>query len=210
MKCLNYSETTDLFIQYIDQEVKAPYWQIRYGTAKERAKRCEKKDYFSDLKKAFNSFVQAHSDDGQVISWLDSLTLMRRVAIKLREYDLQYIDYITEYVIPFANSKRPDYILSFKNTVLLIEFGRNTDYNAKLSQAIQYQVLLENLFQRSIKVIPYVFIYNIEFDEKMEEKVSFIEKNNTIVLELALLIKRLYETDTTAIEELFKLDYERL
>ncbi|MBU0996630.1 MAG: hypothetical protein KKE16_01130 [Firmicutes bacterium] len=208
MKCLNHSSCISAFIEYTNSVNS--YWQIRSGSAEERASACKSAGYFVELSNTFTNFVQNKTNDGQVISWLDSLSLMRRVAIRLYEEQLKNINVITEYVIPYANNKRPDYLMCFKNTVLLIEFGHYTSYDIKLAQAMQYQVLLAKHFNKIINIVPYVFIYNVEYDHENKERESLVAKNQNHIEELVSLINKLYFQDTSAIEEVIRLDFDRI
>ena len=114
-----------------------------------------------------------------------------------------------EFMIPYSQQKRIDYLITFRKTVVILEFGyydsKANDkkymdlYHKKLLQAMQYEKLLQNLISSRIKTVPYVFLYSPEYGEKKE---CIYNHNAEKVMELADMINELFIKDTSASDEI--------
>lgn len=181
-------------------------WQIRKGTVEERYERIQGK-YEDSFQKQFKETYQEDIKDTDLVSYLDTLSLMKTLEENLK--DLIGIDVFMEYLIPYAQKKRIDYLITFRNTVVILEFCYFDHkiaskkymeiYHQKLLQVMQYEKLLQNMISTKIKTIPYVILYSPDIDEKRN---SIANHNQEKMIELAELIKDLYFRDTTATEEI--------
>jgi len=182
-------------------------WEIRKGTMEQRYARIKGK-YEEFFNKQFKEIDNIKNKD--LVGFLDSLSLMNSLNNLLK--DLDEIDVFMEFLIPYSHEKRIDYLLCFKCTILILEFGyfdfqHNSKkymefYHQKLIQVMQYEKLLQNLISSKVKTIPYVILYSPEINEARE---PIANKNSNRIIELASLIKGLYLKDTTATEELKRL-----
>lgn len=182
-------------------------WKIRKGTMAQRYEKIQGK-YEQNFQKQFKEIENLKNSD--LVGFLDSLSLMNSLNNQLE--DLDGIDIFMEFLIPYSQEKRIDYLLCFKCTILVLEFSyfdsQNNKknymqtYHQKLLQVMQYEKLLQNLISSKVKTIPYVVLYSPETNETRE---PIANNNLNKVIELASLIKALYSKDTTAAEEIKKL-----
>jgi len=129
---------------------------------------------FSD-KKAFRREVSI----SEIVSWLDSFTLLSRVINRLKDKlsDKEYndIEIHFEYIIKMSKKMRIDFIIKYHKTILLLEM-RMVDNFDKLSstwrkkkmELLIYKDLLNNYLDSDIKVITYAFISLYEYRGKTE------------------------------------------
>jgi len=182
-------------------------WQIRKGSMEQRYSKVKGK-YEEFFVSQFKDIERIKNHD--LIGFLDSLSLMKILHDQLT--DLKNIDVSMEFLIPYANDKRIDYVLSFKNTIILLEFSYFDSqksekqymekYHLKLVQVMQYEKLLQNLISSRIKTIPYVVLYSPEVDDNKE---SIKNSNKNKMIELAEFVRTLYYKDLSATEELSNL-----
>jgi hypothetical protein len=181
-------------------------WQIYKGNIHDRYARIKGK-YDEVFQKKFRLAFEDELHDYDIVGFLDSLSLMKILYESIS--DLEGIDVFMEFKIPYGQFKRIDYLITFKNTIFLLEFTLfdnqmnskkyNEIYHSKLTQVMQYEKLLQNLISAKIKTVPYVIVYSPDIDEKRK-----IIKNSNIdkMIQLGELIKFLYANDTLAIDEM--------
>ena len=132
-------------------------WYIREDKITNRKEAINKSDRFLYLKKKAEK-ANLSFDDTEVVTWLDSLTILYYVFDKIQDKHLRKeIKIIQEYCIPHQN-KRADYLLLYDNKILIIEFsfnklGYELQYETKLQQAIGYKELLSNLLPKEIDIV---------------------------------------------------------
>jgi hypothetical protein len=195
-----------------DEIIGFKSWSLRKGSLDERSKGIK---YFGKkFKDHFKTNLNRDIQDVEVISYFDTMTLLKRLDEKI---SIKEIQVFMEFSIPYAHQKRIDYILTFKNTIIILEFSyfnendksiKNDEYmkkyHEKLVQAMQYQTLLQNMIDSKIKIIPFVILYQPEYDNEIEIKGS-IEQNNNEIEKLCEMINSIYPKDMTAAEELLNL-----
>lgn len=211
-KALLSCKLCDLFQHYMElTDSKQFDWKIYEGTSTERYGRIKGKKFETSLKSLFLKTYGWDGDANTLISYYDTLSLIQRLVDELEEKLVQDIFIFMEFRIPYAENKRTDFLIAFKNTVLMLEFGKKrsnkglTDYNEKLLQVMQYEKLIQNLISPTITTIPYVIIYDYEVNKDKSLNDANINKNNEKISRLANLIKTLYNKDTNAYDELNKL-----
>jgi hypothetical protein len=149
-----------------------------------------------------------------IIPYIDTLSLMKRLFEDYLE-DINDISVYMEVKIPYAYGKRTDFLLSFRNTIIMLEFTnysssrcydskhskqRQEILSEKLFQVMQYKILLGNVLPSDIKILPYVLMYESDRDSegKITEETEFSDSNNKNQLgTLASFIRKCYERDTT-------------
>lgn len=178
MKYLHLSTTIENFINWYNS-LKINNWQIMTEDIERRKKAISSKDYYQEL----NYIAKKQEivfDDTEIISWLDSLLIMKKILSKLNELqNFSNMKIIQELHIPFTN-KRADYVLVKDNKILIIEFSFanwniSYRYEYKLNQAIGYKECLQNVLPNHIKIGTYTYIINPEQDElNIENIINFI------------------------------------
>jgi len=205
---LSLNELSNKFDEVIGFE-----WKIRKGSQEERSKGI--RHYGIKFKNHFKTRFDRKIKDDEVVSYFDTMTLLKRLKTELSE-EYKEIEIFMEFSIPYAHQKRIDYLLAFKNTVIVVEFSYikednenienseyMTRYHDKLIQAMQYVKLIENMLDHKTRIIPMVILYMPEEDKEIEIPGNK-EKNNKEINTLADLIREQYAKDTTAAEELKK------
>lgn len=179
-------------------------WKIEKEYLKDRALHYGKISLFESLKESFLSKEISifPLKDEEVITWIDTLTLLRRVLLLLFKRGVQTdkISIIMEYPLVFGNHMRADYLLIYDHLLMVLEFGMfNQDekrseerYTKKLQESNSYRQLLANLISPKIDVVNYVMIYRPEYsrlsNKNMSDNVSY---NNSELEKLCNYISHL-------------------
>ncbi len=160
------------FTSFIEHE----NWKIEKQLLKERVEQYKEKEYFIMLQTQFNKQKLSiwELKQEEVITWIDTLLLMRRLMIELfkKGINTEEINIIMEYPLVYGNHMRSDYLLIFERLVIILEFGMfNQDekrseerYTKKLQESINYRQIIGNLVDSQVKVVNYVMIYKPEYD----------------------------------------------
>lgn len=154
-------------------------WKISSGFMNDRGKRIKGKSYYEKLCKLFDEkkLFRRKASVAEVVSWLDSLEIMRRV---LNLYKSKYltntnneISILMEYVIKHSKKMRIDYIIVFKKRILLIDFRVVDDFNKlkptwakKKNELMVYRELLENYLSRDFEIFTYAMINLFEYNNR--------------------------------------------
>jgi hypothetical protein len=156
-------------------------WEIEKQLLKERVEVYKTLEIYKDLNNRFNnnSLTIWPLKPEEIITWIDTMKLLRRIFIKLYQKGFygDKFKIIMEYPLIFGNHMRADYLLVYDRLIILLEFGMfNQDekrseerYTKKLQESINYRQLIDNLVDNSVKVINYVIIYRPEFDRYLSE-----------------------------------------
>ncbi len=188
-------------------EIDQTKWNIEKEYLKDRAIYYSKMKLFNDLKMLFNTKKISiwPLKDEEVITWIDTLCLLKRLMILLFKRGVQTdkISIVMEYPLVFGNHMRADYLLIYEQLVLVLEFGmfnqeeRRSEerYTKKLQESISYRQLLSNLVCPKIDVVNYVMIYkpefsriyNIQMNENIEYNALEIEKLSNFITHLIKL-----------------------
>lgn len=173
----NFNKMTELTI--FTNDLEKINWNIEKEYLKDRALYYSKLEIFKKLKKTFldkDISIFALKDE-EVITWIDTLTLMRKLLLILFKsgIDTDKISVIMEYPLIFGNHMRADYLLIYDHLIIVLEFGMfNQDerrseerYTKKLQESISYRQLLANLISSKVQVVNYVMIYRPEYSRKL-------------------------------------------
>ena len=177
MKCL-LQKNGEEFLNYVKHELDLTSWKIMYLSAKERLAAVQDFSYFITLKKNATD-KNLHASDIEVLSWLDTTVLMYKIISGLTNLiNLNELEILQEYEIPFTN-KRADYVLTYQNKILIIEFSFDKmkdeyKYENKLTQALGYKELISNLVPTNIEIATYTFLLYPEIDSNWNK----IKSNN--------------------------------
>jgi len=155
-------------------------WRIEKEYLRDRAEFYKKVSIFNSLKEEFvkKKISIWPLKDEEVITWLDTLELLRRVMFLVFKKGIQTekISIIMEYPIIFGNHMRTDFLLIYDRLIIVLEFGMfNQDekrgeerYTKKLQESNSYKQLLENLISSKIDVVNYVMIYRPEYSRNFQ------------------------------------------
>lgn len=161
---LNYSKLCVL----VEETLNIKNWFVRKDTITSRTEAIEQSERYKFLKKQAEKTKIIFNKE-EIVTWLDSLNILYFVFDAIEDKNLKdHIKIIQEYSIPYLN-KRPDYLLIYDNKILIIEFSFNKleyemQYEAKLSQAINYKEILSNLLPKEIDIGTYTFLVEPEED----------------------------------------------
>jgi hypothetical protein len=213
-QALIVGDNLEKLINEYSDNVRVKNWKIQRGSEQERSSGVIK--YDTKIKRLINSQLNLNIDKKAIVSYYDTISILKRLHDQLE--NVKNIEVFMEFSIPFAHQKRIDYLLAFKNTLIILEFSYFNElnengklkekseymnvYHDKLLQAMQYEKLLKNLINDKIQIFPVVILYKPEYskDDNIEIKEN-IKSNNTEIEDLAQLIKILYNKDTTASQE---------
>lgn len=173
LMCLKEFLNVSTFLQF-SKRLEDSKWKIEKQLLVDRVDIHQDNVLFSELKKRY--IAQKLSifmlKDEEVITWLDTMTLLRRCMLVLFERGVLQEDLkiIMEYPFVLGNQMRSDYILVYKQSIIIVEFGMfNQDekrkeerYTKKVQENIGHRHLLANLTQADIYT--YVVMYRPEFD----------------------------------------------
>lgn len=173
--CMYYFENVtkfNLFTEILEKNK----WQIEKQLLKERVEFYYSNSFFVELKKQFNSkkLTIWPLKDEEVITWIDTLSIMRRVTMQLfkRGVNGEKVNIFMEYPLLYGNHMRTDYLIVYDRLIVVLEFGMfNQDerrseerYTKKLQDSISHRQVLANTINISAKVVNYVLVYRPEYD----------------------------------------------
>lgn len=194
-------------------------WKIEKEYLKDRVIFYHEIELFVKLKKDFlnKKLTIWPLKDEEVITWMDTLSLISRVMMKLFKSGVQTnkISLIMEYPIVFGNHMRTDYLLIYDRLIVVLEFGMfNQDekrseerYTKKLQESISYRQILNNLLKPGVDVVNYVMIYRPEFYRTKNIYLSEnIEYNNLEIEKLTKFLTNLFQIQDTS-APLYQLEY---
>ncbi|MBN2300810.1 MAG: hypothetical protein JXC31_06470 [Acholeplasmataceae bacterium] len=175
IKCMYHFENVAKFNLFTEILEKTG-WNIEKQLLKERAHYYESNSFFNDLKQQFikNDLTIWPLKDEEVITWIDTLSIMRRVMIQLFRKGIkgEKLNVFMEYPLIYGNHMRTDYLIVYERLIIVLEFGMfNQDekrseerYTKKLQDSITHRQVLANIMDSTINVVNYVMIYRPEFD----------------------------------------------
>lgn len=176
-------------------------WKIRSGRLNDRGKEIENKPYTKFLRESFQEkgFFRMRVSIAEIISWLDTVSIMKRLFDKLEKQlssiEFNRIELSIEYMIQMSKRMRVDYLIIYKNRILLLEFRTVSQFEKirptwdyKFKELIQYKELMSYyLFDQLIRV--YAFIPLYEYNGKILNSKNIAYNNNQIDF-LAEFIKK--------------------
>lgn len=168
-------------------------WKIGNGTMNSRGESIRHKGYTNYLREKFNNkrMFRRSVSISEIVSWLDSFVIMRRFIDKLRnsikKSEFNEIEIYCEYMIKMSKKMRVDFIIKYKNIVLLIEFRMvnkftkiKATWNKKKLELLVYKELLENYTNDDIKILTFAFISLYEYDGRELDNIHLNYNNNQI------------------------------
>lgn len=168
-------------------------WKITKGIMNSRGESIRNKSYTNYLRDKFNSkkMFRRSVSISEIVSWLDSFVVMRRFFSKLKleieTTEFNDIEMYCEHVIKMSKKMRVDFILKYKDTLLLLEFRMVNDFtkikttwNKKKIELLVYKELLENYIPNDIRILTFAFISLYEYDGKVQNDVNHNYNSNQV------------------------------
>jgi len=168
-------------------------WKIGKGTMNTRGESIRNKGYTRYLRDRFNNknMFRRSVSISEIVSWLDSFVIMKRLFDKLRENiertEFDEIELYCEYVIKLSKNMRVDFVIRYKKIILIIEFRMvnnfskiKTTWNKKKLELLVYKELMENYIETDFRLLTFAFISLYEYDGKVIESLHFDYNNNQV------------------------------
>lgn len=168
-------------------------WKITKGTLNNRGESIRNKVYTNYLRERFNNkkMFRRSVSISEIVSWLDSFVIMKRFFQKLHssitDEEFDCVELYCEYMIKMSKKMRVDFILKYKNTILMIEFRMVNDFtkikktwNKKKMELLVYKELLENYIPNQTRILTFAFISLFEYDGNKVEDIHLNYNNNQI------------------------------
>lgn len=183
----NYDE----LVEFIEEELPViKNWDILDEELCIRADIIKNKPYVKKLKQLFNenNLFFKNPTNEEIVTWLDSLFIIQELFLS-GILDHEAVDWniniFMEYLIPYSNFERIDYLLCYNNDVLIIECGYANDENfkemrlRKNNELLYYKEKLNDIFRyHNLNFYTYPLIYNAyNIDETIHnlgEYINFI------------------------------------
>jgi len=158
-----------------------------------RGESIRNKGYTRYLRDRFNNknMFRRSVSISEIVSWLDSFVIMKRLFDKLRENiertEFDEIELYCEYVIKLSKNMRVDFVIRYKKIILIIEFRMvnnfskiKTTWNKKKLELLVYKELMENYIETDFRLLTFAFISLYEYDGKVIESLHFDYNNNQV------------------------------
>ena len=200
-----FRKPTD-FLKFIEKLNIYNDWKIGKGTMNQRGESIRNKGYTNYLRNKFNSkrMFRKSVSVSEIVSWLDSFVIMKRVLDKLsysiEKNEFNEIKLYCEYMIKMSKKMRVDFVIRYKNIILLVEFRMvnnytkiKTTWNKKKVELLIYKELIENYIESDIKVLTFAFISLYEYDNKVLDKAHYDFNNNQVDFLVKYLIEFVIE-----------------
>ena len=183
----NYKEFWSFY-----QGLNIAKWHISSGLLNERGKYIENRSYTQKLRQIFSEkkLFRRNVAIAEVVSWLDSYLILRRLINVLRamltEDILEKMKIHFEYRIEMSKNRRIDFIFEYENRILLAEFRLSDKFpnvsnmwQKKELELIIYKELLSNYLPSNLKVMMFAFIGMPEIDQgqMIEKNIKYNEEN---------------------------------
>ena len=201
IKALKIFNGYDEFKEYTENLYDINKWYIPSETYDERIEKIKNEKYFNEIKDLFNNseLNRAKVQHKQVVSFLDTMYIMNKIFNEVHDDKIKKeIKIITEYVIPDCSKQRVDYMLIFRNSILLIECTKVESYKKikqkdeeKREQVKKYEERIKDLIKSinnksNIEVMGTTCCYldesceeNLQINKKVINKIkTFIENAN--------------------------------
>jgi hypothetical protein len=175
-------------------------WKIEKQLLKDRQQMHQNHEVFIELKKKYleNKLSIFMLKDEEVVTWLDTSYLLRRSMQYLFERGTlqDEMKIIMEYPFVLGNQMRSDYLILFKQSIIIVEFGMfNQDekrkeerYTKKVQENIGHRHLLANL--TTAEIYTYVVMYRPEFDLDANQVLTeHLKHNNEMISKLATFLE---------------------
>lgn len=160
IKALNIHQNIYEYNKYVENLYKVSKWEIRPETYEERTKKLSKFSYWNILKDEFNEkkLTNKNLNDSQLVTYFDTMYLMYQLLNEITNEKIKNeMKIIQEYRIDTLNKPRIDYLLTYRNDIILLEFGKSTPKD--LSKSLTEK-------QRQLDGYKNALINNLENNEK--------------------------------------------
>lgn len=180
------------FSDFLEKE----HWKIEKQLLKERAEKYKEKEWFIELTQMFkrNKISIWDLKKEEVITWLDTLLIMRRIMFELYKKGIKEdgVTIFMEYPLVYGNHMRADYLIVYERLIVVLEFGMfNQDerrseerYTKKLQESINYRQILGNLVSDKLSIVNYAMIYRPEYNRNTKEMMGTNIKHNNLEITL--------------------------
>lgn len=152
-------------------------WKIQKGLLNDRGKKIQEKPYTKTLREAFfkKGFFRRQVSIAEIVSWLDTMTIfaryLRLLSSKLEAIEFAGIKIYVEYMIQMSKKMRVDYVVEYKNRLLLLEFRTVSTFDkirptwdVKFRELLIYKELM-GYYKPERDIILYAFISMYEYDD---------------------------------------------
>lgn len=206
-KLMHFKNIKD-FIEYASLLYSCDKWTIKSTSNDERAKIMEHRSYFKKLKELYNSNFEKETSDNQIISFLDTMHFMFLILKQVKEEQIiEETNIILEYEIPIPSKPRIDYLLVYRNTIIIIEFSKTNSTkelgkitNQKQQQLYGYINEMKNIVNNNIQIFSKAFIYLPE-DELCDYEYNITTNDKTISC-MCDFITNKFKQDENAINQI--------
>jgi hypothetical protein len=173
---LIYFDTPSELISFLHELDVYNGWQIQSGLLNDRGKQIYHRRYVKMLRERFDNrdFFRQKVSIAEIVSWLDTMSLMRRLVESLRAKlgrDVaEQIHIYCEYMIQMSKKMRIDYVLEYEDRLLLLEFRTvnrfeklRSTWQMKFQELQIYKELMSYyLPDKTIRVYSFIAMY--EYD----------------------------------------------
>ena len=190
---LAYFSEPHEYLKFIDTLNIYNGWKMSKGIMNARGELIRNKSYSYQLRKMFSvkKAFRREVSISEIVSWLDSFVIMTRIIEELHSSlsneDYKKIEIHFEYIIKMSKKMRVDFVIKYKNTVLLLELRMVDNFKKikgtwtkKKGELLIYKELIYNYIDNNIKILTFAFISLYEFDHR-EEEFSHSNYNNNQV-----------------------------
>ncbi len=176
-------------------------WKIRKGLLNERGRQIKDKRYVIQLKNKFanKKFFRKQVSIAEIVSWLDTMTLVNRVIINLeKQIDTKIFNQLKiymEYMINMSKKMRVDYVIEYQDSIMLLEFRTVSSFEKirptwqNKFQELQIYKELMSYYIDDKKIFLYSFVALYEYDTN-NPKIKNIEYNNNQIDYFVEYLKR--------------------
>lgn len=171
IKALKVFDSIDEFNNFTENLYNVEYWQIYPDTYKNRAKQLNNTSYWVELKKIFETqkLINKEIGEEQLVSYFDTMNLMYYILSFINNQSIKNeLKIIMEYRITTSEKERPDYLLIYRNEIIILEFGNAVSIEKtkklkteKLNQLNEYENNLKNTLSNkniSFTKIPVIYL----------------------------------------------------
>lgn len=207
IKALNIFKNINDFNEYTENLYKVAKWNIQPEDYKTRAEVLKKYSYWDELKNQFNKkkLTEWYLAEEQLVTYFDTMHLMYRILNDIKNQNIKNeMKIIQEYRIEARNKPRADYLLVYRNNIIILEFGKTTmnkigtDTSNKQAQLNGYEQALRSSLEdeKSINIYGLPLLYISEENEKN------IEFNNEQLFDVVKKINKHFIKHKDAFEQL--------
>lgn len=209
IKCFKFFDNIKDFYNYSNNLYSCCTWSIFNSDYNTRALSLSSSSFYNDFKNDFNSLKLCNSNisDEQAISILDTMSLMYIFFKKLQEKNKDIFDEIKlvmELLIPNNEKNRIDYVILFRNSIILLEFGLCNSFNnlkdvseKKKNQINDYKNELEKYLSNKIIISTESIVYSSDYS-----------RNEKILNDLCVRVLNTFnKSSVNSFKELLKIEY---